>query len=224
MERPAPAEYMRIYPLLGPLLLGAAAAAALAANEAALGWAAPAAAWGLALGLDALTGRIRGRSALASDGRAAVWLATLSLFGSALYEVVNQDWLALWAWVGFPSNSMPRYVALGLTQAARLPIAAASAFLLAGGSALERPARLYPAVFAGGVVFAVLEIALESVGAGRRLALFEPHWISFPAEALLISGVETAALWLLAAQAARLLGLPFPGAVESPEHSSIKLT
>jgi len=224
MERPTAAAFMRIYPLIGPALLGAAAAAALAANEAALGWAAPAAAWGLALGLDALTGRIRGRSALASDGRAAVWLATLSVFGSALYEVVNQDWLALWAWVGFPNNSMSRYVSLGLTQAARLPLAAAAAVLFAGGSALGRPALLYPAVFAGGGVFAALEIALESIGAGRRLALFEPYWIAFPAEALLITGIETAALWLLARQAARLLALPFPGAVESPLHSSIKLT
>lgn len=215
---------MRIYPLLGPALLGAAAAAALSANEAALGWTAPAAAWGLAFGLDALAGRLRGRQALAFDGRAAVWLATLSVFGSALFELVNQDWLALWAWVGFPSDPLTRYVSLGLTQAARLPLAAAAAVLLAGGAALDRLSRLLPAVFAGGVAFAVLEITLESVGGGRRLALFEPHWVAFPAEALLASGVETAALWLLAAQAARLLALPFPGVVERPTHSPIKLT
>ena len=73
---------------------------------------------GLLLALDAA---LPGASLLRGGPQIALWMAQLSLFSWLPFEFFNER-LPNWAYVGFPSNPLPRYLILGWLFATATPV------------------------------------------------------------------------------------------------------
>lgn len=96
----------------------------------------PVAGTALFLLADSALERRRGSSPLAAEPQALVWMATLSLFLWVAVEALNER-RGLWAYLGWPSDDLPRYAALGWTFASILPLIALTAEWLGGRRAWE---------------------------------------------------------------------------------------